>query len=129
MRTPTLMVAALVLAAGLAGCAARGNDDPFAYMRKPLYAGSFDLSKTIDEPKTDTFWVRDGSIAKVKIQVWVNQTAGDARVIVHDPSGNVALDTTSSTTGSFALNLGAWTVTVEGTEGAAGTVGVLATRG
>lgn len=129
MRSPTLMVAAILLAAGLAGCAARGNEDPFAYMRKPLYAGGFDLSKTVDEPKTDTFWVRDGSIAKVNVQVWVNATAGDARVLVRDPSGNVAIDTTSTTSGSFALNLGAWTVTVEGSEGAAGNVGVLATRG
>ena len=126
MRTPTLLlvVAALVLA----GCAARGNEDPFAYMRKPLYAGHFDLADAQGTTATNKFWVDDGSIAQIRIQVWVNNTAGDARVVIKDPSNFTVLDTTSSVEQRFGLDLGAWTVTVEGSPEAAGNVGVLVTR-
>lgn len=129
MRSPALPIAALLMTAtALAGCSAGADQDPFAYMRKPLYANKFDLAQVQGEPTTHQFWVSDGSIAQVVVQVWVNNTAGDARVIVKDPSGAVSLDTTTSTTGRYALNLGAWSVTVEGSEDAAGDVGVLVTR-
>lgn len=124
-----LLALALVAAATLAGCAARGDDDPFAYMKKPLYANAFDLEDTRgDGGVTHQFWVQDGSIAQVRVQVWVNETAGDARVIVRDPSGAVSLDTRDDADARYGLNLGAWSVTVEGSPDAAGQVTVLVTR-
>lgn len=120
-----LLIAPLLLASAFAGCAARGDDDPFAYMRKPLYASSYDLA---DAPIDDRFWVSDGSIAQVQVQVWVNVTEGDARVRVIDPAGHVSIDTTASTMQRFALRLGEWRVEVEASEGAVGEVGILATR-
>lgn len=127
MRSLTLTLA-LAAALALAGCAARGDDDPFAYMRKPLYASSFDLSELQGTSKTHGFDVEDGSIAQLQVQVWVNATAGDARVVLRDPSGVVAMDTTTSKSMRFGLDLGRWTVTVEGSQGAAGDVGVMVTR-
>lgn len=129
MRTRTLALALMLAAAAvLAGCAARGDEDPLAYMRKALYASSFDLERTQETPITQKFWVTDGSIAQIQVQVWVNATAGEARVLVKDPSGNVALSTTESTTSRYGLALGEWTVTVEGSVDAAGDVGIMVTR-
>lgn len=121
----------LALAVVLAGCAARGSDDPLAYTRKPLYVGGFALAQvaqTENLTQSQQFWVSDGSIGEIHVQVWVNATKGGARVIVTDPSGHVALDTTTAAEQGFGLNLGAWKVTVEAEPESAGLVGVLVTR-
>lgn len=122
----TLLTLAALFAAG---CSARGDDDPFAYIRKPLYTGSFDLEHLGENhTASQRFWVTDGSIGSIKVQVWVNATAGAAVVKVMDPDGNVALSSDESTSSRFPLALGDWTVVVEGTQDAKGNVGVLVTR-
>lgn len=126
---PLPLLCAVALVAAFAGCSARGDPDPFAYMRKPLYVGGFDLAKVRGVEDDQQFWVTDGSIAQVRVLVWVNATAGGATVVVEDPAGNVAMRTTQTTEGSFRLDLGAWTVRVLGTPDAAGDVAVLAVRG
>lgn len=118
----------LVAAVALAGCAANA-EDPFAYTRKPLYTGHFELDP-LAGGKTDSqeFRVEDGSIARVHVQVWVNATAGGARVEVVDPSGRTVLSVTDDAEQSFPLHLGVWTVRVTPEGEAAGHVSVLATR-
>lgn len=127
MRSPTLLLA-LAVALVTAGCAARGNDDPFAYMQKPIHIDKFDLAETANDSITRQFWVTDGSIKQIQIQVWVNNTAGDARVVIKDPAGYETINTTASTMHRFGLNLGAWSITVSGSEDAAGDVGVVIVR-
>ena len=127
-----LSVLLLVPALLLAGCAANAQD-PFAYAKKPLYTGHFEL-EPLAGGKTDSqqFRVEDGSIGYVNVRIWVNNTAGDSNVDVIDPSGKTVLSTTSHAEQAFPLNLGIWTVVVSGTpdeSGAlAGGVGVLVTR-
>ncbi len=129
MRAFALLVVAAV---ALAGCSANA-EDPFAYAKKPLYTGHFEL-EPLAEGKVDSqqFRVEDGSIAQVRVQVWVNNTAGDAKVEVVDPSGRTVLTTTTTTDQSFPLNLGVWKVLVSGTpdgeDGLKGNVGILVTR-
>lgn len=127
-----LSVLLLVPALALAGCAANAQD-PFAYAKKPLYTGHFDL-EPLAGGKTDSqqFRVEDGSIGHVNVRIWVNATAGAAKVDVIDPSGRTVLSTTTDAERSFPLNLGVWTVVVSGAPaeegGLAGGVGVLVTR-
>lgn len=120
--------AVLVLALLLAGCTATGQEDPFAYTRKPLYAGGFNLEKLGGETETQTFRVSDGSIASIRILVWINATAGGATVIIKDPAGKTVLTTSETTEGSSPLNLGAWTATVEGRPESSGIVHILVVR-
>lgn len=123
----TLLTLAALFAAG---CSARGDDDPFAYIRKPLYTGSFDLEQLGENhTASQRFWVTDGSIGAIKVQVWVNATAGAAVVKVLDPDGNVAMATDEARSDQFPLALGDWSVVVEGTQDAKGMVGVFVTRG
>ena len=126
MRAFALLVLAAVV---LAGCSANAQD-PFAYTKKPLYTGHFELDP-LTGGKTDgqQFRVEDGSIAQVYVQVWVNATEGGARVDVIDPSGRTVMSTTSTTEMGFPLTLGVWKVVVT-PEGDApkGHVGVLVTR-
>lgn len=128
-----LSVLLLVPALLLAGCAANAQQDPFAYAKKPLYTGHFDL-EPLAGGKVDSqqFRVEDGSIGFVNVRIWVNNTAGDAKVEIVDPSGRTVLTTTQHAEQAFPLNLGIWKVVVTGTpdeSGAlAGGVGVLVTR-
>lgn len=125
MRRAALLV--LVAALLLAGCTAKG-EDPFAYTKKPLYTGGFDLARLAGETDQQQFRVGDGSIAAIRIQVWVNATAGGAQVQILDPSGRAAVTTTESVDKTVPVNLGAWTVVVDGEPAAAGHVGILVTR-
>lgn len=119
---------ALLCVAALAGCTAKGTHDPFAYMKKPLYTGGFDLEAIVASDQQE-FRVEDGSILQVYAQVWVNATAGGARVEISDPSGRVLLSTAQDAEQGFPMTLGVWTVKVTPTsEDAAGHVGVLVTR-
>lgn len=122
----------LVAAVALSGCAANAQD-PFAYAKKPLYTGHFELPPlAVGKTDSQEFRVEDGSIGQVRIQVWVNATAGEGKVDVIDPSGRTLLSTTTQADQSFPLNLGVWRVVVAGTpdgEGRLdGSVGVLVTR-
>ncbi|HUR67991.1 MAG TPA: hypothetical protein VM370_02005 [Candidatus Thermoplasmatota archaeon] len=123
------LVLPLVGALLLAGCSAQGQTDPFAYTKKPLYAGGFDLAKLDGASERQEFRVSDGSIPAVQLNVWINATAGGASVIIRDPAGHVALETSETTSRAVGLNLGAWTVDVQGQPASAGIVHVLATRG
>lgn len=119
---------ALLVVLALAGCTAKSQEDPFAYTKKPLYTGGFDL-EDISGTDQQQFRVEDGSIAVVNVQVWVNATAGGATVEVIDPSGRTMMSTTQTTEQGFPLKLGVWTVKVTPSgEDAAGHVGILATR-
>ena len=124
MRTRLLALAVMLT---MAGCIAKANQDPFAYTRKPLYTGGFDLDGLTATDQQE-FRVEDGSIARVHVQVWVNATAGGARVEVVDPSGRTVLSVTDDAEQSFPLHLGVWTVRVTPEGEAAGHVSVLATR-
>lgn len=123
---PFLLVA-LAAALVLAGCSAKG-EDPFAYTRKPLYTGGFDLEDLRDKTDLQTWRVEDGSITAMKVQVWVNATAGHAEVRILDPSGRDAFVTTENGERTFPLHLGQWRVHVKGDAEAAGHVGILVTR-
>ena len=121
---------ALAVVALLAGCSAKGDrNDFFGYMKKPLFASSFSLDHARASPETQQFFVEDGSIGVISIQLWVNATAGGATVQVFDPAGNEAMRATQTTQASFPLSLGAWKVVVTGTPDASGSVDVLVTRG
>jgi hypothetical protein len=127
MRLVTaLLVAALVPLAGCLGSA--DAEDPYAYMRKPLYASTFDLDSVGDGADFQEFRVTDGSIVEIRIQVWVNSTAGDATVRVINPSGHTVFESTQSGSRLVMVELGAWRVEVEGANQPAGAVGVLVTR-
>lgn len=129
MRAFALVV---VLAVALSGCAANAQD-PFAYTKKPLYTGYFDLDP-LAGGTTDAqeFRVEDGSIGRVHVQVWVNATAGAGKVDVYDPSGRLVLTSEGQAEQGFPLNLGVWRVVVSGTPDGEGKleghVGVLVTR-
>lgn len=122
-----LALALTVVALLVAGCAARG-EDPFAYTKKPLYTGGFDLARLTSEGQVDQFRVTDGSIGQIHVQVWINETAGGATIVVQDPSGRTMLTTSEDADQRFALALGEWRVKVTPQEGSAGIVHVLATR-
>lgn len=124
MRAGLLLLAALLLA----GCTAQG-EDPFAYTRKPLYTGGFDLAKLDGGEETQQFRVGDGSIGAIRLQIWVNATEGGATVTILDPSGRVVLTTDSTRETSVPVNLGAWTVKIQGQPNSSGHVGILVTRG
>lgn len=117
------LLAALVLA----GCGARG-DDPFAYTKKPLYTGGFDLARMAGGSDAQEFRVTDGSIGGIRLQVWVNATAGGATVTIRDPGGRTALATSQTESQTVALDLGAWTVDVASAPDSAGRVHILVTR-
>lgn len=123
------LVLALLAALVLAGCSARGGDaDPWAYTKKPLYTGGFSLERVASEPASQEFRVSDGSIAAVRVLVWVNATQGGGTVRVYDPSGNLLLTTSETTERQYGLQLGAWRVEVEGLPGSTGLVHILAVR-
>lgn len=126
-----LVAVLLVLAVALAGCSAKG-EDPLAYTKKPLYGGVFDLGTLKNGTDQQQFRVQDGSIGMIKVNVWVNATAGGARVNVYDPSGRMVLTTTETTERSFPLNLGQWRVEVVGmpddTGASAGHANIIVTR-
>lgn len=123
------LAAIVLVAAFAAGCTASGDrPDPWAYTKKPLYAGGFDLGRLAGQEETQQFRVTDGSIGAIRANVWINATAGGALITLHDPSGNVVLETDRTTEAQFPLNLGAWSVTATGHEGSAGIVHVLVTR-
>ena len=125
-RTPALLALAVMLT--MAGCIAKANHDPYAYTRKPLYTGGFDLDgrTAADEQQ---FRVEDGSIARVRAQVWVNATAGGALVEITDPSGRTVMSVTDDGEMGFPLHLGVWTVRVTPQGESTGHVSVLVTRG
>ena len=131
MRMRALASIALVAATFLAGCSTRGEDessDPWAYTRKPLYTGGFDLAELAGANETQSFRVTDGSIGAIRAQVWINATAGGATVTLRDPSGRAILTTTETTDQRFGLNLGQWSVAIEGLPDSSGLVHVLVTR-
>lgn len=126
MKRALLALAVVVM---LAGCSAKANrDDFFGYMRKPLYASGFDLAHAASAPQTQEFFVEDGSIASVRIQVWINATAGSGDVSIYTPSGHLVWHATSTGEQSIPLELGAWKIVVAGSPDAAGHVDVLVTR-
>lgn len=125
----TALLAALAASLLLAGCTATGQEDPFAYTRKPLYAGGFNLEKLAGASETQEFRVTDGSIASVRMLVFVNATAGGATVTLTDPAGKTVLVTSETTERATALNLGAWKARVDVQQGSAGLVHVLVVRG
>lgn len=121
---PILLVAVLA-----AGCTAKGGDqDPWAYTKKPLYASGFNLERIAGSEETQQFRVTDGSIAGIRMQVWVNATAGGGTVTIRDPGGKSILTTSSTADEVTMLNLGQWTVQVVGQAGSVGIVHVLVTR-
>lgn len=128
MRLAALL---LVLAVAFAGCSAKG-EDPLAYTKKPLYAGGFDLATLKNDTDEQQFRVQDGSIAQIKVNVWINATAGGARVNVYDPGGRMVLTTTETVARAYPLNLGQWRVVVEGmpdeTGAASGLVNIIVMR-
>lgn len=129
MPVPRLAMALALAAATLvAGCAARGDVDPFAYMKKPLYNGAFDLADVAGGNVTHQFWVTDGSIAEIHARLSVEAAAGSARMILRDPSGAVAIDTAVDVDKRLALDLGAWSITIEASPDARGDAAALITR-
>ena len=126
MRVAFALVALAVL---VAGCTASGQQDPFAYTKKPLYFGGFDMAKLAGKSESQEFRVQDGSIVTVRLLVWVNATAGSATVTIADPSGRTILTTSETTERSTPLDLGAWKATVTAAEGSAGLVHILVVRG
>jgi hypothetical protein len=121
------MLALLVVAAALAGCSARGSaPDYFAYTKKPLYVGTFDLAAG---PGQQNFDVEDGSISALHVQVWVNATKGGAHVEFLDATGHPAWSTDASATMSLPVDIGTWTVNVTPAAGSAGNLGVVVLRG
>ncbi|HET6405727.1 MAG TPA: hypothetical protein VFH78_13880 [Candidatus Thermoplasmatota archaeon] len=128
-RRLALLVTVAVL---LAGCSARGSNpenDPWAYTKKPLYAGGFDLARVAGETDSQVFRVTDGSIAAIRVMVWINATAGGATVRVFDPSGNNVLTTSETIERQYGLQLGEWRVEVDGQPESAGIIHILAVRG
>jgi hypothetical protein len=125
-----LFVLALVAAVALAGCSSSDEStDPYAYTKKELYSGGFDLARLAGANDSQEFRVSDGSIAAIRVLVWVNATAGGATVTIRDPGGDVLLQTTETTERSLGLELGAWTVEVQGQPESAGRVHILVVRG
>lgn len=118
MRLLALVLAASMLAAG---CIARG-EDPYAYAKKPLYSSGFDLARLGTETVEQQFRVQDGSIGAIRVQVWVNATAGGAQVEVVDPSGRTVLTTDQAADRSYPLTLGQWRVRVTGVPDEAGAI-------
>ena len=125
-----VLATALVAALVLAGCAARGGgeNDPWAYTRKPLYAGGFDLARIAGETDSQVFRVTDGSIAAIRVLVWVNATAGGGTVRLFDPSGNLVLTTSETVERQYGLQLGEWRVEVDAQPASAGRVHILSVR-
>ena len=125
--TFALVVAGLFVVA--AGCTARGgDDDPWAYTRKPLYAGGFDLERIAGQTDAQEFRVTDGSIGAIRVLVWVNATAGGGTVRIYDPSGDLRLTTSETVERQYGLQLGSWRVEVEGQPASAGVMHILAVR-
>lgn len=126
-----MRVAAFLLAASfllMAGCSAKGAQDPFAYTRKDLAHTSFDLALTQNKTDEQQFRVEDGSIATIQLRVWVNATAGHATVDIYGPSGKKALSTSETTSATVPIDLGVWRIVVTGTSDAAGDASIVATR-
>lgn len=126
MKTLPLLLAATLLA----GCTATGGQDPWAYTKKELYSGGFQLDR-VATAGTDgqAFRVTDGSIASIRHLVWINATAGSATVTISDPSGRVVLTTTETAEQLTGLALGEWTVRIDAPPGAQGIVHILVVRG
>lgn len=127
-RTALLLVAATLLA----GCTASGGEDPWAYTKRELYSGGFDLAKVAArEGATDSqeFRVTDGSIGAIRLLVWVNATAGAPTVTINDPSGRTIVQTSETIERQAGLALGAWTVRVDSPPGTEGRVHILVVRG
>lgn len=125
MRTTLVALLAILM---LAGCTAEGGQDPWAYTKKPLYAGGFDLARISGTTDAQEFRVTDGSIAAIRVLVWINATAGGATVRVFDPSGHTLFTTSETGERHYGLELGAWRVEVDGHAESAGRVHVLAVR-
>lgn len=127
-RTALLLVAATLLA----GCTASGGEDPWAYTKRELYSGGFDLTKvSAREGSTDNqeFRVTDGSIGAIRLLVWVNNTAGTPTITINDPSGRTILQTSQTTERQTSLALGAWTVRIDSPPGTEGRIHILVVRG
>ncbi|MFA5860908.1 MAG: hypothetical protein WDA16_04360 [Candidatus Thermoplasmatota archaeon] len=124
------LVIAILASVFLAGCAVRGEkQDPFAYTKKPLYTGHFDLADMRDGADSQEFRVEDGSIPSVHVRAWMNMTSGGAaRLDVVDSSGRLVWTTSSTGETNAATNLGTWTVNVNALSGATGTIDVVAAR-
>ena len=128
MRIPAVLaVCAFML---LAGCSARGSpdQDPFAYVRKDLAHTAFDLAATAGKSDEQKFRVEDGSVARIKLIVWVNATAGNATVDIYAPSGRDVLSTQQSTTLTVPVDLGVWRFVVHASPGANGSAALVAVR-
>lgn len=125
-----LRVIVLLASVLLAGCVARGEkQDPFAYTKKPLYVGHFDLVELKNGTAAQEFRVEDGSIAAVHLRAWINLTSGaSARLDVVDSSGRPVWATMSTGEATAATNLGTWSVNLSAPPGTAGTVDVVAAR-
>lgn len=121
------IVLLLAVAVALAGCTASG-EDPFAYTKKPLYAGGFDLARIAGTTDSQEFRVTDGSIAGIDVRVWINATAGGAHVKLINPSGAVAYETSATDAKAIPMELGVWRVEVDAPAGSAGILHILATR-
>lgn len=132
VRLLAATLSALALAVALAGCTAQGGRDPFAYAKKPLYTGHFDLASMPVEGDTQQFFVDDGSLTKFRIRVFVNATEGGGRVDVFGPSGQLVVSSSATSDQTIPVDLGAWTVKVYRQPGeggaAAGSVELLVTR-
>ena len=127
MRNARLLVVPLVVMLAMAGCIAKAKQDPFAYTRKPLYTGTFELDG-LNATDGQQFRVEDGSIGQIHVQVWVNATAGGATVEIVDPSGQARMRVTDDAAQGFPLNLGVWSVRVTPDGEASGDVSILVTR-
>jgi hypothetical protein len=122
-------LALLIPALFLAGCTATGDSDPFAYARKPLYTGGFEIAEIGEDGDSQTFRVTDGSIASVRMLVWVNASAGGATVTIADPAGSTMMTTSETAERSVPLNLGVWTVDLQARPESVGLVHILVVRG
>lgn len=126
------LVLVLLASLLLAGCTARSSGtkaDPFAYTKKALYVGHFELADLKNGTDAQSFSVDDGSIASVRLRAWINATTGGpAQVEVVDSSGRLVWSTTSTGEATAATNLGTWTVRITAPLGSTGSIDVIAAR-
>lgn len=131
---PSMRPLVLILVAAslpLAGCVgnAEGQEDPFAYMSKPLYASAFSLDAIGDGTDFQEFRLVDGSVVYVDLYVWINATQGSATVTFTNPSGHVEHTFTQTGMETVQVELGVWRVDIAGHDAPSGHVHVKAVRG